>query len=219
MCPNVEIIVNGQWQENCYILSNSRNQGLIVDPGNEADRILDYLGAKNITPLAILNTHAHYDHIGAVLKIQERLAIPFFLHSKDEGLLNRANMYGLFFNHGGRIDIPRIDYYLDKIDTPVVIGDFSIQVFFTPGHTKGSVCFLIGNYLLTGDTLFNGSIGRVDLPDGNESDLLVSLKRISQLPQQAIVHPGHGRASVLEYEMKNNNNFMEAIQSVQLSEA
>ena len=110
------------------------------------------------------------------------------------------------------IKIPTVDYYFDQIDIQDYVKGFSIKVFFTPGHTWGSVCLLIEDCLFTGDTLFKGNIGRVDLPGGEELTLNKSLKIISKFPIQTKICPGHGAVSTIEKELKYNKRFIQAIQ-------
>ena len=134
------------------------------------------------------------------------------LFSKDEKLLKSANFYSTLFDGIGTIKIPSVDYYLDQINILSLLDNFSIQVISTPGHTWGSVSFLIDDCLFTGDTLFKGNIGRVDLPGGEELTLNKSLKIISKFPIQTKIYPGHGTVSTIEKELKYNKRFIQAIQ-------
>jgi len=145
-----------------------------------------------VRPVAILNTHAHFDHIGAVAELAEKYEIDFYLHAGDEPLLRRANLYRLAF--GGKTDVRIPDGFLDlskhkKMD----LHGFDIEVLHTPGHTPGGVSFLIAGHLFSGDTLLEGGPGRVDLPGGNPSDLDSSLALLYQYPGNTNVHAGHGK--------------------------
>ena len=211
----IKKIITGKWQENCYIVYDNNKDALVIDAGNDADRIISFIELSNLNVFAILNTHAHYDHVGAVKNLKDKFSVPFFLHSKDQRLLKTVNLYITVFNGGNPISIPMVDYYFDQIETPIQLGDFSIQVLYTPGHTDGSVCFQIEECLFTGDTILKGKIGRVDLPGGNVSTLINSLKIISELPENLIIYSGHGESTTLANELKNNKSFIEAIQSVQ----
>lgn len=208
----IEKIITGKWKENCYIVYNINKNSFIIDPGSSSDRIISFIKSKNLNVLAILNTHGHYDHIGAVKKLKDEFSIPFFLHFKDQRVLNHANLYLEFFLGDEFIQIPKVDYYFDKIRLPIKLVDFSIQILFTPGHTEGSVCFHIDDFIFTGDTLLKGKIGRIDLPGGDEHTMKKSLKRISKLPTRIIIYPGHGESTTLSNELKYNNEFIEAIQ-------
>ena len=208
----IEKIITGKWKENCYIIYDINKYSFIIDPGSNSDRIINFIKSKNLKVLTILNTHGHYDHIGAVKKLKDEFSIPFFLHFKDQSLLNHANLYLKFFLGDEFIQIPKVDYYFDKIRLPIKLVDFSIQILFTPGHTEGSVCFHIEDFIFTGDTLLKGKIGRIDLPGGDEHTMKKSLKRISKLPTRIIIYPGHGESTTLSNELKYNNEFIEAIQ-------
>ena len=185
---------------------------MIIDPGGDETKIINFIEDNNLNVGAILNTHAHYDHVGAVSKLKGKFSIPLFLHSKDEKLLKTANLYAKLFDGIGSIGIPTIDYYFDQIDIQDYIKNFPIEILITPGHTWGSVCLLIEGCLFTGDTLLNGKIGRVDLPGGNGQTLNKSLKILSKLPNKTTIYPGHGTSSTIEHELKYNNSFIQALQ-------
>lgn len=208
----IEKIITGKWKENCYIIYDINKYSIVIDPGSDSDRIISFIKSKNLKVLAILNTHGHYDHVGAVKKLKDKFSIPFFLSFKDQKLLERANLYLMFFPDAEFIQIPKVDYYFDKIRLPVKLADFSIQVLFTPGHTKGSVCFQIKDVIFTGDTLLKGEIGRIDVTEGDKHTMKKSLKRISKLPTRIIIYPGHGEATMLSNELKYNNKFIEAME-------
>ena len=206
----IEKIISGKWKENCYILyDNIRKDALVIDPGSDADLIISFIKQSELNVIAILNTHGHYDHVGAVHNLKEEFNVPFFLHSNDQRLLNHANLYLKLFHGSTLIQIPKVDYYFDQIIMPVQIKDFSIQILFTPGHTKGSVCLKIEDYLFTGDTILKGEIGRIDLPGGNEFLLKKSLNMISKLPENTLIYPGHGESSILIVELQHNMRFIE----------
>jgi|TARA_B100000315_G_scaffold155664_1_gene144241 glyoxylase-like metal-dependent hydrolase (beta-lactamase superfamily II) len=208
---NIKQIPNGKWKENCYIINNNRKDALLIDPGGDEISIIDFIVGNNLNVEAIINTHAHYDHIGAISRLKKKFSIPFFLHSKDEKLLKTANLYVKLFDGDGTIKIPAVDHYLDKIDIQKYITVFPIKVLFTPGHTWGSVCILIHDKIFTGDTLFNERIGRVDLPGGDKLALEESLKTLSKLPGNICIYPGHGTSSTIRHELEYNKNFSQAL--------
>ena len=186
---DVKQIPNGKWKENCFVVSNKNKDALIVDPGSDEKSIENFIKKEKLNVKFILNTHAHYDHVGSVSYLKEKYLIPFCLHSEDKKLLNKANLYVKIFEGTDLIKVPKVDYYFDQIEVQEYIDFFSIKVLFTPGHTYGSVCLLIEDCLFTGDTLFNGSIGRVDLPGGDEKLLHKSLKLISKLEVSTVIYP------------------------------
>jgi glyoxylase-like metal-dependent hydrolase (beta-lactamase superfamily II) len=194
------------------VVSNQNKDALIIDPGSDEKSIASFINKKNLNVKIILNTHAHYDHIGSVAFFKDKYSIPFCLHSKDEKLLNSANLYLKIFEGKDLIKVPTVDYYYDQVNIQDYIDYFSIKVFFTPGHSKGGVCLLIEDILFTGETLFNGLIGRVDLLGGDEKSLHNSLKIISKLKTSTVIFPGHGSSSTIGNELNNNEAFIQALQ-------
>lgn len=184
---------------------------MVIDPGSEAERIIECIDNKRLNVLAILNTHSHYDHIGAVTALKTNFSVPFYLHSKDVRLLKYANLFCNLFDADESIPLPGVDYYFDQVEIPICLADFSIQVLYTPGHTPGSVCFLIKDNLFTGDTLFKGKIGRVDLPGGEKTTLRDSLRSLSLFSPQTKIYPGHGKTSTILEEIHNNHEWSENI--------
>ena len=176
METRIKQIPTGKWKENCYVINNRNKDALIIDPGADKKSIVNYIEYNNLKISAILNTHAHYDHIGAVQCLKDKFHAPFFLHSEDEKLLRASNLYVKMFDGSGLIEIPGVDYFYEQSDVNDIIENFSIKVIFTPGHTQGSVCLLIDSLLFTGDTLLNGKIGRTDLPGGDRNAIKESLK-------------------------------------------
>ena len=186
---------NGKWRQNCYIVIDNNGKALIIDPGSDLDGIVNKVEGLGVKPVAILNTHAHYDHIGAVTGLQRNYDIPFYLHADDETLLKRANVYKLFFESNSSLDIPSFDkaYPLES-EGPCNIHGFSVSALHTPGHTAGSVCLLLGKFLFSGDTMLPNGPGRSDLPGGDVDALKDSLKKLRRLPDETIVFPGHGKS-------------------------
>jgi hydroxyacylglutathione hydrolase len=209
-------IITGKWKENCYVVMDENGDSLIIDPGSDEESIVDFIEANNLKILSILNTHAHFDHIGAVKVLKDKYSVPFYLHSKDRKLLKYANLYMKIFEGDSPVKVPVVDYFFDQTGMTIQLGKFLIHVLFTPGHTEGGVCFRIENLLFTGDTLLKGGIGRVDFPGGDETTLKKSLKIISKLPGNILVYPGHGEPTTLSSELKYNMKFIEAIQWAQL---
>lgn len=208
---NIKTIKTGKWRENCYIVYNLSKSGLIIDPGDNYNEIIKYINNYNINVLAIINTHAHYDHISAVSTLKDTLEVPFYLHSKDKRLLKSANLYRILFDGEQTITIPSIDHFLDECNESLIFNNIEVKVIETPGHTEGSVCFQIDNFLFTGDTIFEKDIGRVDLPGGNKSELIKSLKQFSKLPRNLELYPGHGNSTTMRYVLENNQKLKAVI--------
>lgn len=185
------------FQENTYVVWNEQGDALIIDPGcytfEERSTLRAFLTEQNLAPQAIINTHAHVDHVLGVAAIKEIYQIPFGLHQKDIVLLNdvknRAEFYG--FPH---YQEPAVDFYLEE-GKEITFGGLSPNVLFVPGHAPGHVAFYFADdqVLFSGDVLFRRSIGRTDFPLCSHEDLLKSIKtQLYTLPDAVKVYPGHG---------------------------
>ncbi|QMT18812.1 MBL fold metallo-hydrolase [Planococcus maritimus] len=197
----------GPVQTNCYIISGEDKQCIIFDPGEEAGKIQEVLKRKQLTPLAILLTHAHFDHIGAVDELRDIYKIPVYLHHKERDFLGRPNLNG----SGKYAALP--DYRVADADEwisdeqTLEIGPFQMELFHTPGHSPGSVSFYFAKdrFAIVGDTLFSGSIGRTDLTEGSESVLLKSIRdSLLTLPEETFLFPGHGPETTPGQERQHN---------------
>ena len=190
----------GPFETNCYILT-IEDKTFIFDPGSEAETIISFLEKNKLTPEAILLTHAHIDHISAVLDITEKYTINVYLNENDESLYNSpANCLEPFFPRLGKRAKTASIFSYDSI----------IKMLHTPGHTQGGTCFYIpsAQILISGDTIFNESIGRTDLPGGNHKQLIASIKgKILTLPEETEIYPGHGPKTSVEHELKYNPYF------------
>lgn len=199
----LEKIVVGPIETNCYLLADSSTrQALIVDPGETPDRIIKKLEYKTLKPIAIVNTHGHADHIMGNQALKSVYKIPVYIHENDNEFLTDPELnYSQYA--GGGFTLPPADIKLKEGDI-IPVGGLSVRVYFTPGHTPGGICLLCEDLLFTGDTLFCGSIGRTDLPGGNEETLNNSLKLFAKLPKNLKILPGHGPECTLEEEFKHN---------------
>ncbi len=200
---NVEQITVGPFQENCYLVSDPDSDSLaVVDPGSEGDRIIEAIERTGKTPEAIWITHAHVDHIGAIAAIKRRWDVPVYLNPLDEVLYRsagkKAQMYGIPYE-----EPPTPDHDLEEGQT-LKLGNLELQVSHVPGHAPGHVMIYGHGHALVGDCLFAGSIGRTDLEFCNPAHLAASLKRIVALPDNTLVHSGHGETTTIGREKVSN---------------
>lgn len=199
MTHTIRALPNGKWKQNCYLVSDdTTGLALVIDPGSDAPFIQQQLLHHTLTPVAILNTHAHYDHIGAVAALMLHYKIPFYLNSADVKLLKQANLYKFLFDSKESVVIPEPTHELSPQEAMLQVGGFEVSVLCTPGHTKGSTCLQIGTDLFSGDTLLPNGPGRTDLPGGDKVALAQSVELLRRLPDATTVWPGHGRSFSLE---------------------
>ncbi len=205
----VQTFTFNPFQENTYLIINDKNQCWIVDPGMynaaESKHFVENIQQLQLKPQAVINTHCHIDHIFGVKEMTEVYKIPFFIHEKELTVLNSAKssaaLFGLVFN-----DTPSPSGYL-KASHHFMLGEDEIAILFTPGHSPGSICFydIVGGWVIGGDVLFQGSIGRTDLPGGHHQTLLDSIENeLMNLPDGVVVYPGHGTSTTIGAERKNN---------------
>lgn len=192
---------------NCSIVADEASrEAVVVDPGDEPDRILDYLSRSGLRAVALAHTHAHIDHIGVSTLLSRLTGAPILLHAADvplyKNLERQAAMFGFDIEAPGEVGRLLVDG-----DT-IRCGDGSLEVMHTPGHTPGSLCFQLtgGNPLLfSGDTLFRRSIGRTDLWGGSTPQILRSIReRLFTLPGDLMVLPGHGPSTTIAEEARAN---------------
>jgi glyoxylase-like metal-dependent hydrolase (beta-lactamase superfamily II) len=213
MALKVEVLVNGPFQENCYLVHDDVTKtGAFFDPGCEAERLLRTASFLGINIEAVFNTHGHIDHAGAVAEVVEATGAPFALHPDDRFLLDQmpaqARMFGL-----PPVRVPAVDRDLQGGDE-IAVGGHVARVIHTPGHTPGGVCFLFDEFVIVGDTLFQGSIGRTDLPGGSTERLLLSIRDgLLTLDDDLRVLCGHGPATRIGEE-RRYNPFLRTVQSL-----
>ena len=195
--------------ENTYVLSNEKDEALIIDPGcyfTEEEKMLqNYITTKRLKPLLLLNTHCHLDHVFGNNWVHKTYGLELHLHEGEVVVLETApasgNLYGLgFTNYKGPL------HFLKEGDE-IVFGNDKLKVLFTPGHSPASVCFYCEaqHFIIGGDVLFHESIGRFDLPGGNEQTLYKSIReKLYVLPDETIVYPGHGEPTTIGHEKKFN---------------
>lgn len=201
----IETMVLGMIQTNCYLAMNRETKELlIVDPADEAGRIIRKIGEMQAVPVAILLTHGHFDHIGAADALREQYGVPVCALDEEQPVLEQT-MLNLSAMQRKRLSV-RADRFFRDGETAELAG-FSVQVLHTPGHTAGGACYYIESeqLLFSGDTLFCGSVGRTDFPTGSMSALHDSIhSRLFVLPDETLVLPGHGESSSIGYEKQYN---------------
>jgi len=197
--------VLGSVGTNCYFIVNvSTLDTIIIDPADNPTKIESVVLENNLKPQAILLTHGHFDHILAANQIKEKFKISLIACEKEKSLIENSSL-NLSSTYGARVELKDVEYVQDG--TILDIAGFTIKVIHTPGHTEGSACYYFSkeDVLISGDTLFLESVGRSDFPTGNSSQLIRSVKeKLFILPGNTIVYPGHGDATSIEYEKKNN---------------
>ena len=203
----VKTLTVGAIESNCYIVYN-KTEALIIDPGSDAHQIKNAIAELEVIPVAILLTHTHYDHIGAVDEIRDEYDIPVYVSQKEaDWLTNPAN--NLSSLQGAPVTAREAEH-LFKQDETIEISDFKFKVVATPGHSPGGVSFIFEDdeFVITGDALFAGSVGRTDLP-GSESQKLVSeiREKLFTLPGHYTIYPGHRGESTIQKEIDTNPFF------------
>lgn len=201
---NIKVMPLGMVQANCYIITNNQNECAIIDPGGESEKIINYLEENSITPKMILLTHGHFDHIASVWDLIEKYNLAVYINQNDLEMLQDINialcsMTRLYFNYKAGLEYNA----LNDNDT-VNLGELEFKLIHTPGHSKGSSCFIVEDSIFTGDTLFKGDIGRTDLYGGDYNTIKNSLKKLCKLDKNYKVYPGHGESSYLEDEIQHN---------------
>lgn len=191
----------GPFQENSYLISDS-GHGVLVDPGDEADRILALVDADRVVVDAIWLTHAHIDHIGAIAAVKRRWSVPVFLHPADLPLYRRAEQQAEFYGLSLE-QPPEPDRRLADGDT-LTVGSARFTVRHTPGHAPGHVVFLSDRTMIGGDLLFAGSIGRTDLPLSDPEAMDLSLALVAAFDPETVVYPGHGPVTRIGVEVATN---------------
>lgn len=203
--------------ENTYIIYNDQNEAIVVDPGmmqsHEQSAFQEFVGEKNLKITKIVNTHAHIDHILGVQFVKDQYQVPLFLHQKDlpvlQSALSSAQMFGLPLEV-----VPEVEEFIED-GQEIFLGKDKLEVLFTPGHSPGSISLYAAaeRWIVAGDVLFEGSIGRTDLPGGDYNTLQQSIQQqLYTLPDDITVYAGHGNPTTIGQE-KKSNAFVRAIGS------
>jgi hydroxyacylglutathione hydrolase len=202
----LEMLTVGPFQENCYIIGDEESGvGAVVDPGEEAARIALAVEQTDLEVGSIIVTHAHIDHVGAVAALVDEYACPVLMHAESEPMLKQlptqAMMMGLKFGK-----VPAVDRYIGDGEV-LEVGELRLRSLYTPGHAPGHLAFYDEDQglVLSGDALFAGSVGRVDLPGGSMEVLMRSIEeRLLTLPDETRVYPGHGPQTTIGNERTSN---------------
>lgn len=193
----------------CYLIYDQTKECAIVDPGcyseSEKNRLVKFVEDEGLTPKMILITHGHFDHLMGVDFVSKLWHLPIYMNAHDLSQLRRAGSYGGYFGYS--YEQPS-DHIVDLKEGDIIsVGDIRLKVFCTPGHSQGGVVFYneAEKYLLSGDSLFQGSIGRTDLPEGDFDTLIESIRtKILNLPSDTTVYPGHGPHTSIAEEIASN---------------
>jgi len=202
--PEVVTIPNGQFAENCYLVADTgAGEAIIIDPGEEPARFLAELERRDWSLRAIWLTHAHVDHIVGVKAVHEASGAPIYLHRADRSLYDALPEFGSWL--GMQLERPPAPHAELTAGQHLQVGDLRFQVRHTPGHSPGSVSFLGYGLIFGGDVLFNGSVGRTDLPGGDAATLMATIQNeFLSLPDSTVVHSGHGLESTIGVERLTN---------------
>jgi hydroxyacylglutathione hydrolase len=199
----IQTLTVGAFQENCYlVVDDASNRAVIVDPGSEGEKLVDAIEKSGATLEAIWITHAHVDHVGAIASVKRKWNVPIYLHPADRRLYDaggrQAQVYGVPFEEPPPPDREFAD------GQKIKVGNAEMTVLHTPGHAPGHVVIHGQGIALVGDCLFAGSIGRTDLPFSSPPQLAASLEKISALPPETVIYPGHGMETTIGQERLSN---------------
>ncbi|MFC1547770.1 MBL fold metallo-hydrolase [Candidatus Neomarinimicrobiota bacterium] len=207
----VEVVVTGSFEANAYLVwEEGSTQAVTIDPGDDADHLIKHIERHNLRLGAILVTHAHLDHVGAVQALRDWSKAPVCLPEKEREVLSWLPESYSYFGLPSR-PVPTVDHWLNsqvcdlsQVIPHLQLGGLKLEVHDTPGHSPGGVCYAIENQWFVGDTLFQGSVGRVDLPGGSWSVLQETLRYLSKQPDEVVVWPGHGPRTTIGHEKRTN---------------
>ena len=188
-------VCEGSWTSNCYVLI-SEGHALVIDPSASAKAILELVKQENASLEGILLTHGHFDHILSLDTLRERTGVPAYIHTEDAIMLTDGKKNAFFEFFGKERTYGAAEKLMSDGDR-IPIGNETLTVYHTPGHTHGSVCFISGRIIFSGDTIFADTYGRYDLWNGNLEKLRESMTKLSKLDPTLTVYPGHGTTAPL----------------------
>lgn len=201
----IKTIVVGPLQVNCFVISDEISKdAIVVDPGDEPEIILDYIADAGLSIAYIVCTHGHFDHVGAVPELKNETDAPVLIHSDEIEIYGAAKDMAAFWGYELE-PLPDPDVLLNEGDV-LKAGNLSFEVIHTPGHSPGGLCLYIPGLVITGDTLFAGSVGRTDFYGGDINKLKMSFRKLMSLPDNTRVLCGHGAETSIGRE-KNENMF------------
>ncbi len=200
----LDTLPTGPLEVNCYIIGCEKTRkAAVIDPGGDADKILDRLKQHGLDLVTIINTHGHFDHIGGNRDLMAATSAELLIHQDDRQLLDYAEEHAAAY--GLQTEASPSPTRELVGDEKLSVGELSLQVIHTPGHSPGGICLYVEDCLLVGDTLFAGSIGRTDLPGGDHQLLIAGIKeKLLPLPEATRVCPGHGPMTTIGEEKKYN---------------
>lgn len=185
----IHVLVVGPIQTNCYIIEDEASrEAIVIDPGGEAGKIIDHIKKNKLKVKYIVITHGHFDHVGANQKLKDETGADILINQADDFFLPLS-------------DSPKADHFLREGDL-IKVGEITFKIIHTPGHTPGGICLYNEEkkVLFSGDTLFNGTYGRTDLPYSSQENMLQSLEKLYALPPETAVYPGHGQSTTIKVE-------------------
>ena len=200
----LESLPSGPLEVNCYIVGcENTRKAAVIDPGGNVEAILRIIKKHELDVVMIINTHGHFDHIGGNKQLQEATGAELLAHRADRNVMAQAREHAAIFGLSANPS-PAPTRELVGRET-LQVGDLRVRVMHTPGHSAGGICLYVEDCLFSGDTLFAGSIGRTDLPEGDYYQLISSIKeQLLGLPDETKVYPGHGPATTIGNEIQHN---------------
>lgn len=199
----IKTVVTGQLEENCHLIWDDEKRCLVVDPGDDFDRIWEVISEEGLFVETIALTHGHYDHVGAVNELRQKTDAKVIAHEEEQALILNPQI-SLSYYFKPDFPTPVVDSYVREGDT-VTVGSLSFIVMHTPGHTQGGMCLYTDGVIFSGDTVFFGTLGRWDFPTGDLTKLVHSItKRIFSLPSNTVIYSGHGPKTTVGNEKHHN---------------
>ena len=200
----IKKIISGILAVNCYLIyDDETKKTLIVDPGEEGDKVISEIENENLQPEMLVNTHGHFDHIMSDGQIRKRFNIPLAVSRDDASMVSNSFQNGSVILWGEEVLIEKPEILLDDNQT-VELSFTKFKVIHTPGHSEGGICLLFDGFILTGDTLFAGTIGRTDFPNSDHEKMMLSLEKLKKLDPKTVVYPGHGSMTTIANELRHN---------------